>query len=63
MAFSRKPGLPGGLATHGAHVQHWFAHIIWIRYQGAQTVFALRPAGQEIGLPSVQGPCGCQPVI
>jgi len=63
MAFNRKPGFPVGLDMHGAHVQLWFAHIVWIRYQRAQTVFALKPAGQEIGLPSVHGPRGCRPVI
>lgn len=62
---NREAGLPVGSDTHGTHVRRWFAHIVWIRYQKGrgQTVFALKPAGQEIGLPSVHSPCGCQPVM
>lgn len=55
MALIKKPGLPVGSDRHGTHVQQWFAHIIWIRYQRAQTAFALKSAGQGVGLSSAHG--------
>lgn len=55
MALIKKPGLPVGSDTHGTHVQLWFDHIVWIKYQRAQTAFALKPAGQGVGLSSAHG--------